>query len=125
MKQHLYAVYCGARYEAVKISSQKYCLTAYGLCCPEGFLSLNSHSHTYYKNALRTELEALYLLESVAIYRECRLLILEADNEWALLATEDPALADQLCMERKASFFVKNVPRVELTRMIEYRTFFA
>lgn len=125
MKQHLYAVYCGTRYEAVKISSQKYCLTAHGLCCPEGFLSLNSHSHTYYKNALRTELEALYLLEAVAIYQEYRLLILDADDEWVLLATEDPALAEQLCMEREASLFVKNVPRAELTRMIEYRTFFA
>ncbi|MGI5896512.1 MAG: hypothetical protein ACOX6U_06090 [Oscillospiraceae bacterium] len=125
MKQRLYAVYCGTRYEAVKISSQKYCLTAHGLCCPEGFLALNTRSHTYYKNVLRAELEALYLLETIAVYREHRLPVIDADDEWVLLATQDQAVSERFEMDLEDSLYFKNVPKTELTRIIEYRTFFA
>lgn len=122
-QQPLYAVYRGIRYEARKISSRKYCLSACGPECPEGFLALGRDSHTYYKNVLRSELEALFLLENIAVYQNHRLPVREMGAGWVLLHTEDATAAAAVQMEADESGWEKRVPVNELTRLIEYRTF--
>ena len=121
MKDYLYAVYQGTRYEAKKISSRKYRLTARGTDCPDGFLCLSPRSRAFYKNAAAEELEAVYRLESIAVYEGCHLRIVDADTEGVTVsadhATDFVPAADEgdgLCyLTRKA-----------LTRVIDYMTFY-
>lgn len=122
MKDYLYAVYQGTRYEAKKISSRKYRLTARGTDCPDGFLSLSSRSRAFYKNAIAEELDAVYRLESIAVYEGCHLRIVDVDPDGVTVSAGHAALSalstdeggDGLCY----------LARETLTRVIDYMTFY-
>ncbi len=124
MKKHLYAVYRGIRYEATKISSRKYQLTARGAECPEGFVPAGRRLRTYYKNAFPDELDSLYLIESVAVYKGYRLRVVDADADGVTVVTEDAVLSSVLEMEDADGLYHLNLARDDLTRIIDYMTFY-
>lgn len=122
MKKRLFAVYHGVRYEAEKISSRKYRLTARGGACPDGFLSVSPRSPAFYKNAFPEELDAVYLRESVAVYQGRHLRIVR-DGEAVVTVAEAPSrLPSVEASEKSGDFFRLN--RNDLTRIIEYATFY-
>ncbi len=124
MKEHLYAVYRGIRYEATKISIRKYRLTARGVECPEGFVPAGSHLPIYYKSAFREELDSLYHIESAAVYKGYRLRIVDADADGVTVVTEDAALSSVLGLEEADGFYHLRLSRKNLTRIIDYMTFY-